>query len=92
MKELGLYYNRPASELIFLTRYEHNKLHCKLKNHLTIVKKKQRQLINIMKRDLRKKSIVVEYNNEIKNYNSLQEFVDEYEFNYQTVFELVERL
>ena len=85
LKELGLYFYRPASELIFLTRYEHNKLHCKLKNHSTIVNKNQRQLINIMKRDLRKKSIVVEYNNEVKHYDSLQKFVDESEFNYQTV-------
>ena len=38
-----------------------------------------------MKRDLRKKSIVVEYNNEVKHYDSLQKFVDESEFNYQTV-------
>ena len=41
--------------------------------------------LNKMKKDLRKKSIVVEYNNEVKHYNSLQSFVDEYEFNYQTV-------
>lgn len=27
LKEKGLYYNRPASELIFLTRKEHNRLH-----------------------------------------------------------------
>lgn len=38
-----------------------------------------------MKKDLRKKSIVVEYNNEVKHYNSLQSFVEEYELNYQTV-------
>lgn len=38
-----------------------------------------------MKKDLRKKSIVVEYNNEVKHYNSLRSFVDEYGFNYQTV-------
>ena len=38
-----------------------------------------------MKKDLRKKSIVVEYNNEVKHYSSLQSFVDEYELNYQTV-------
>ena len=38
-----------------------------------------------MKKDLRKKSIVVEYNNEIKHYDSLKKFVDEYELNYQTV-------
>ena len=38
-----------------------------------------------MKRDLRKKSIVVEYNNEVKHYDSLQKFVNESEFNYQTV-------
>lgn len=27
LKELGLYYHRPASELIFLTKAEHSKLH-----------------------------------------------------------------
>lgn len=27
LKEQGLYYNRPASELIFLTKSEHRKLH-----------------------------------------------------------------
>lgn len=30
---LRMYYNRPAYELIFLTRSEHNKLHHKGKNH-----------------------------------------------------------
>ena len=30
---LGTYYNRPANELIFLTRSEHNTLHHKGKNH-----------------------------------------------------------
>lgn len=29
LKEWNLYYNRPANELIFLTRAEHNKLHNK---------------------------------------------------------------
>lgn len=29
LKELGLLYNRPASELIFLTKSEHSKLHAK---------------------------------------------------------------
>ena len=29
LKALGVYYNRPASELIFMTRSEHNKLHHK---------------------------------------------------------------
>jgi hypothetical protein len=29
LQEMGLYYNRPASELIFLTLSEHNKLHAK---------------------------------------------------------------
>lgn len=38
-----------------------------------------------MKKDLRKKSIIVEYNNEIKHYDSLKEFADKYELNYQTV-------
>jgi len=38
-----------------------------------------------MKKDLRKKSIRVEYNNEIKHYDSLRKFADEYELNYQTV-------
>ena len=27
LKEMGLYFNRPASELIFLTEYEHYKIH-----------------------------------------------------------------
>ena len=27
LKELGLYYNRPANELIFLTHSEHHRLH-----------------------------------------------------------------
>ena len=30
--EMGLYYNRPACELMFLTKSEHQKLHCKLEN------------------------------------------------------------
>ena len=29
LKELGLYFNRPTNELIFLTKSEHNKLHYK---------------------------------------------------------------
>lgn len=34
MKALGMYYNRPAEELIFLTRREHNTLHHKGKTYL----------------------------------------------------------
>lgn len=30
--ENGLYYNRPARELVLLTRHEHMKLHCSLRN------------------------------------------------------------
>ena len=33
LEELGLYYNRPASELIFLTHSEHTKLHTNGKNN-----------------------------------------------------------
>ena len=33
LKALGMYYNRPAEELIFLTRSEHNSLHQKGNNH-----------------------------------------------------------
>ena len=33
LKELGLYYDRPASELIFLTKSEHRSLHHQGKNH-----------------------------------------------------------
>ena len=33
LKELGLYWNRPASELIFLTSSEHSKLHTIGKNN-----------------------------------------------------------
>ena len=29
LKALGMYYNRPASELIFMTMYEHRRLHMK---------------------------------------------------------------
>lgn len=29
LKERGLYYHRPASELIFVTKAEHNSIHCK---------------------------------------------------------------
>lgn len=32
LKEMGLYYHRPASELIFLTKEEHNTLHHKGKS------------------------------------------------------------
>lgn len=32
LKELGLYYGRPPSELIFLTRSEHRKLHAKARS------------------------------------------------------------
>lgn len=31
--KLNMYYNRPANELIFLTLYEHNKLHKKFNNN-----------------------------------------------------------
>ena len=31
LKDLGLYHGRPASELIFLTKKEHMRLHCKMK-------------------------------------------------------------
>ena len=33
LKALDMYYNRPADELIFLTRSEHNSLHKKGKHH-----------------------------------------------------------
>ena len=33
LKALGMYYNRPSSELIFLTKSEHNILHNKGKHH-----------------------------------------------------------
>ena len=33
LKALGMYYHRPADELIFLTRSEHNSLHKKGKHH-----------------------------------------------------------
>ena len=36
-----------------------------------------------MKKDLRKKAIIVEYNGEKKRYDSLREFTNEQEFNYQ---------
>lgn len=36
----GLYYNRPANELIFLTRDEHNKIHCCGKCHSEDTKRK----------------------------------------------------
>ena len=38
-----------------------------------------------MKKDLRKKANIVEYNGEKKRYDSLREFTNEQEFNYQTV-------
>ena len=37
---LGMYYNRPASELIFLTRSEHEVLHKKGRRHSEETKKK----------------------------------------------------
>lgn len=37
---LDMYYNRPADELIFLTRTEHRVLHCKGKSHSNETKKK----------------------------------------------------
>lgn len=40
LKALGMYYNRPAEELIFLTRSEHAKLHHKGKHHSEEHKKK----------------------------------------------------
>lgn len=40
LKELGLYLNRPASELIFLTHSEHMKLHRRGKRHSAETKKK----------------------------------------------------
>lgn len=36
--EQGLYYNRPASELIFLTKSEHTKLHANNRSDVTIKK------------------------------------------------------
>lgn len=41
LKELDLYYDRPASEIIFLTRAEHNILHHKGTHHSEESKKKQ---------------------------------------------------
>lgn len=38
--EIGLYYNRPANELIFLTHAEHNKIHCCGKHHSTETRRK----------------------------------------------------
>lgn len=40
LKALGLYYNRPAEELIFLTESEHNSLHSKGKMYSEEAKKK----------------------------------------------------
>ena len=40
LKALGLYYNRPAEELIFLTESEHNSFHGKRKKHSEEAKKK----------------------------------------------------
>ena len=40
LKALGMYYNRPASELIFLTKSEHNTLHKKCKRRSEETKKK----------------------------------------------------
>ena len=34
LKALGMYYNRPASELIFLTSREHKSLHSKEKHYM----------------------------------------------------------
>lgn len=38
LKEMGLYYNRPAEELIFLTPFEHKSLHGKNKTEKSIQK------------------------------------------------------
>ena len=40
LKALGLYYNRPASELIYLSPSEHNKLHCSIPRQLGVEKGK----------------------------------------------------
>lgn len=45
LKKDGLYYNRPASELIFLTKSEHRKLHCKIKPMSEEVKKQISQTL-----------------------------------------------
>ena len=38
--EIGEYYNRPACELIFLTKFEHNRLHKSGKHHSAETRKK----------------------------------------------------
>lgn len=40
LKALGMYYDRPAEELIFLTKADHNKLHNKGKKHSEESKRK----------------------------------------------------
>ena len=44
LKALGMYYNRPASELIFLTRSEHKSLHQKGKQFSEETKKKMSEV------------------------------------------------
>lgn len=46
LKKKGLYYNRPASELMFLHPYEHQLLH---KNAKKMMKKLLKQSISIIK-------------------------------------------
>ena len=45
LKALGMYYNRPADELIFLPSSEHSRLHTKGKHHSEEAKKKIREAL-----------------------------------------------
>ena len=44
--EIGEYYNRPACELIFLTKFEHNRLHKSGKHHSAETRKKMSEANN----------------------------------------------
>ena len=54
LKELDLYYNRPASELIFLTDIEHKKLHAAGEYNTMYGRNKGDQLIKSLSEQIRK--------------------------------------
>ena len=55
LKEMDLYYNRPASELIFLTSIEHIKLHAHNKTDITIERLSKSHKNKILSDNVRQK-------------------------------------
>ena len=77
LKEMGLYFNRPASELIFLTHSDHTRLHSKARVCSDNTRKKLSQLKKNNKYWLGKKH-KEETKEKIRKANTNREFSDEH--------------